>query len=550
MAKLKKRIHNKKTTIKKAIKRTNNHNQSHHTKTAEQQSRDNEMLKVMLGRPQQIIPGQTQQNDKLQQQIDTANRTLNNVIQENNSLKDQYRRITEQQDEHLRERRQIKSDIKMNEKLRAENERQFNEMEALEKRRGDLENAIRVFEERKATLKGETEIGGINKQIEEYKIQQRKIEEQYNALKAEMERNKVYNQLEEVKHDVKNKATELQALKNIMASAEYKNPNEALIRAYTDKLLKERELEHQRQINEIKNNIANTEAQKQAYENYVIELEKPTARLLRTEHKGKANEKKVYETEKLTGPSLKAQHEAKLAEQLKIKTDQEQELYKQKKRFESATNLQKQLVDAENANAEKMTELKIMNAHTQSPEFMRNLTDMEVQRSKLYNEQQQAQILEEKAKTQRRIVEMNARNEVKQAFDPSNTEAAAIAAQMNELGNQYISTLSQQSNAADVEIQRRRKVNEIGNLLEEIGNRYDSESSKQKAFENVFDLISAKTEGKLDREISNYSLENATKAVEFIGKISNIRPEYLVDDGQISGLKEHEDFLNFEWNPV
>ena len=550
MARLKKHIRKKKAIIKKQIKRTNNRNQSHNTKTAEQQSRDNEMLKVMLGRPQQIIPGQTQQNDKLQQQIDTANRTLNNVIQENNSLKDQYRRITEQQDEHLRERRQIKSDIKMNEKLRAENERQFNEMEALEKRRGDLENAIRVFEERKATLKGETEIGGINKQIEEYKIQQRKIEEQYNALKAEMERNKVYNQLEEVKHDVKNKATELQALKNIMASAEYKNPNEALIRAYTDKLLKERELEHQRQINEIKNNIANTEAQKQAYVNYIIELEKPTAKLLRTEHKGKANEKKVYETEKLTGPSLKAQHEAKLAEQLKIKTDQEQELYKQKKRFESATNLQKQLVDAENANAEKMTELKIMNAHTQSPEFIRNLTDMEVQRSKLYNEQQQAQMLEEQAKIQRRIVEMKARNEVKQAFDPSNTDAAAIAAQMNELGEQYITTLSQQSNANDVEIQRRRKVDEISNLLEEIGNRYDSESSKQKAWDNVFDLIGAKTEGKLDREISNYSLENATKAVEFIGKISNIGHELLIDDDQISGFKEHEDFLNFEWNPV
>ena len=68
-------------------------------------------------------------------------------------------------------------------------------------------------------------------------------------------------------------------------------------------------------------------------------------------------------------------------------------------------------------------------------------------------------------------------------------------------------------------MQRRRKVEEIGNLLEEIGNRYESESSKQKAFENVFDLISAKTEGKLDREISNYSLENATKAVGFLEKI-------------------------------
>ena len=76
MARLKKHIRKKKAIIRKQIKRTNNRNQSHNTKTAEQQSRDNEMLKVMLGRPQQIIPGQTQQNDKLQQQIETTNKAI------------------------------------------------------------------------------------------------------------------------------------------------------------------------------------------------------------------------------------------------------------------------------------------------------------------------------------------------------------------------------------------------------------------------------------------------------------------------------------------
>ena len=248
------------------------------------------------------------------------------------------------------------------------------------------------------------------------------------------------------------------------------------------------------------------------------------------------------------GPSKKEQYESQLAEQIKQKAEHDQELYKQQKRFDNATTLQKQLVDAENANAEKKTELKIMNTHTQSPEFKQKITDMEVQRSKLYNEQQQAQMLEEQAKIQRRIVEMKARNEVKQAFDPSNTDAAAIAAQINELGNQYITTLSQQSNADEIELQRRRKVDEIGNLLEEIGNRYDSESSKQKAWDNVFDLIGAKTEGKLDSEISNYSLENATKAVGFLEKIANIAPDLLLDDDQMALFKGSDDFKNYEWN--
>ena len=117
MAKLKKRVHKKKAVIKKRVHRTNNHNQSHNAKTSEQQSRDNEMLKVMLGRPQQVIPGQVQQNDKLQQQIDTANKALNDIIQDNNSLKDQYRRIKEQQQEHLRERRQTTADIRTEEKM-------------------------------------------------------------------------------------------------------------------------------------------------------------------------------------------------------------------------------------------------------------------------------------------------------------------------------------------------------------------------------------------------------------------------------------------------
>ena len=128
--------------------------------------------------------------------------------------------------------------------------------------------------------------------------------------------------------------------------------------------------------------------------------------------------------------------------------------------------------------------------------------------------------------------------------------AAAIAAQMNELGNQYITTLSQQSNTYDVEVQRRRKVEEIGNLLEGIGNSYENDSSRQKAWDNVFDLIGAKTEGKLDKEIANYSLENATKAVGFLEKISNIAPEYLVDDERMEMFKESPEFKDFEWNPV
>ena len=344
MAKLKKRVHKKKAVIKKRVHRTNNHNQSHNAKTSEQQSRDNEMLKVMLGRPQQVIPGQVQQNDKLQQQIDTANKALNDIIQDNNSLKDQYRRIKEQQQEHLHERRQTTADIRTEEKMLDEDERHFHDMEKLGERREELENRKRDLEKRKATVKGETEIGAINAQIEDIKHRERELDDEIKARRDEMERNRAYNMLEEVKRGVQDKADELRALNNIMASAAYKNPNEALIREYTNKLLKEREIKHKRQIMEIQDGIADANAQAQAYKNYVTELEKPTPIVHQVLNKGTPEEKIVYKKSEF-GPSLKEQYESQLAEQIKQKAEHDQELYKQQKQFDNAANLQKQLVD-------------------------------------------------------------------------------------------------------------------------------------------------------------------------------------------------------------
>ena len=60
----------KRRQIKKKIKRNAN---SNNKTTSEQQSRQNEMLKVMLSKPPQIIPGQTQANDKMQEKLDAMN---------------------------------------------------------------------------------------------------------------------------------------------------------------------------------------------------------------------------------------------------------------------------------------------------------------------------------------------------------------------------------------------------------------------------------------------------------------------------------------------
>ena len=68
MGRFKKRVQKK-----KAVKKVVHRKQTEQKKTPEQQARENEMLKMMLGRQQQIIPGQTQQNDKRNKMINYNN---------------------------------------------------------------------------------------------------------------------------------------------------------------------------------------------------------------------------------------------------------------------------------------------------------------------------------------------------------------------------------------------------------------------------------------------------------------------------------------------
>ena len=550
MARLKKHIRKKKAIIRKQIKRTNNRNQSHNTKTAEQQSRDNEMLKVMLGRPQQIIPGQTQQNDKLQQQIETTNKAIGDIKQENISLKNHLQFLRSQKEEAQREQHQIIQENNQREEIRDNAEQNFKRKEELQKRGKELDKQIEELNQRQKDLQGESEIGEINKQIDAIQLEKRKIEDEIKALKEKLSKNALYKRYEEEKLNVANLQAEQAALNNLLQSNEFKNPSAALTNILTKKLLEEQALNTKREVIKTQEEINHFASEKKAYEDYVKQYEQPTAKLLYTLDKGTAKEKKVYEKNNLTGPSLKAQDEASLAEQLVEKTKTEQELYTAKNKFDSARKLQREVINATTENKEKETELNIMSAYLKSEDFKQDLLNNELEKRKLYNEQQRQQLLETKANTSRQLTEINARNEIAQHFDPMNTKPDGVIAQINELGSEAIAQLSNINNALNVENQRRSKVKEFGDILDAITSKYENPVHAAKARQNVFNLIEHKTEGKLDDDIANYQLENITKAVEFGNKLLSLNAGVLINDDQFERFKDHPDFKNFQWKPI
>ena len=180
MTRNKKRILKKKQ-VKKQIKKkpvTNN------KPTSDQQSRQNEMLKVMLSKQPQIIPGQTQTNDKMQEKLDAMNKAYSIKMQE---LQNQ-RRVNESADETTT----LKTSI-----LRAEDE-------------------IRKLKDTKA----------INE--------------------AEFSKDKLRVALERAKEEKETLTAAIAAQEAAMKDESYINPKPALIEAQKDLMLKEAELQQQK----------------------------------------------------------------------------------------------------------------------------------------------------------------------------------------------------------------------------------------------------------------------------------------------------------------
>lgn len=542
MPRIKKRIQKKKTIIKKTIiKKTNKSNKGDNKKTPEQQSRENDMLKVMLGRQPQVIPGQTQQNDKIQQQIDTASKALIDIKNENTALRDHLRIMQNQISEHKQEQAKIKADNKLKEKQQAEEERHLKEMERHLDKKDKLDAAQMDLEARKKEYDETTEEGKVRKQIDKAKRETRKKESEIKDKRTEIEQNTLYNKLKEVEDQNKFLDAELEALKNVIESDKFKDPSKELKDALTKKMLKETERRQQIQITQRMEEIANINAEIYASKKYAREFETPQQKIVM------GKDGKELHT---TGPSQKEIYENQLAEQIKIKQKLSDELYYNKKLLESDATLKNKLTDEAMKNKEMNSELKIINKYRDSPDYKQKLIEIEHERNRVLKERERNDLFEKQLETKKRIDEMQARINMKKTFDPYNFDTATVAAQIDELTTNAEHVLTEQSKAMDVTVNRNRRIRDIENYMDKIAENYKNDNDKQKAFNNVLNLISLKTDGKLTQSINDYNLSNLTKASEFINMLSNVSPEILINEDQYERFLQTDDYKNFKWDTL
>ena len=566
MPRNKKRIQKKKTIIKKTIKKIIKHNHGkdisqtnktvQQTKTSEQQSRDNEMLKVMLGRQQQIIPGQTQQNDKYQQQLDTLNKLYNTQLKDNDTKKNQIAELKDMINDSRKEVKRIEDEARHQEKLNKQTEKNIKEREKAEERKEkaidkkeELEAAARKFDEK-------TEEGKYKKEMSEMDEKLRWFNRMGDKIDDEIKQNPVFTEYKKKKEELEIEKARVRALDEILNSKEYKGASEFLQKTNKELYLQQYRRQQTEEIIKKKIEISNIKAETKGQEAYIAELTKGRPEHVlnkdgsfRKDRNGGYIYKKDDEGKIIINndDNILNDYRKKMAEQISRKQEADIEHASVLERLENTTNVIKEankaLIDAENKERELMQARNII----ESEQYKNKLDQLAKLQDMVATKEAQNESNKQAIEQQKKIMELNARGIVLSNFDPSNTNPDAVQAQMGEYIEQIKGAWDSVFSNKQQEIERGNRINKLDEALSNVLNRYE-EGSRATANENLMRLINIKTRDKLMQDMKDWDIVNMNKGIEFINMINRFDPNLLLNDDDLNGFVEGEEFNEFKWD--
>lgn len=567
MARNKKRIQKKKTIIKKTIKKIIKHNIEHNkpsgsknetNKTAEQQARDNEMIKTMLARQQPIVQGQTQQNDKYQQQIDTLNKLYNTQLKDNETKKSQITELKNMLDDSKKEIRRIEDEAKHQAQINKQEEKNIKQQEAAKKRLEKELDKAEELEDKKREHDLATEEGKHQLKMEIADYHKRELERSIKDNKTQIEKNKLYNAFVEKKDELEVLETELASQNEILNSNNFKEPDKALIdvnkRIYLAKWKQQNNDERIKKEIEIGRIKAEKEGQQQYY-NKLIAGRKIHVLTKSGEWAKNTNGKDwLYEKDKdgnfkiNPDDNMLNDYRKQLAEQLRNKQESEIELQKYNMMIDNANKTIKEtnkaIIEAEN----EAESLKQMRKYYESRPFNDKLKIVEQQKQLTNDLEAKNENMKKQIELQKRIQEMEARGKVLAQFDPNNMSPDAIQAQMSEYVEQISRTQDDMITKQRQQLDKSRMLNDWNEVHDNIINRYENQEAKNHAHNNLFELIERKTEGKLTDDMVDWDAVNLGRAIEFANMINRFDPELLINTEKLDGFVNDKEFNDFKWD--
>ena len=198
----------------------------------------------------------------------------------------------------------------------------------------------------------------------------------------------------------------------------------------------------------------------------------------------------------------------------------------------------------------KLEEAKALKNVVESAEFKQQEEEIAKQRKQVAKKQEQAEALEKINADIKRVKTLEAQNKAISNFDLSNTNAETVAAQLETFADQ-VSSVIENGNSEMKENQRHEaQLNEFMKVLERNGERFGTDVSLAGfANNNLLQLITAKTKGKLPDDVADYSTGDLIKATEFGQMMLNLNTEFLTDEDRYNEFIESPEFKRFVWNP-
>ena len=556
MGRIKKRIIKKKANIKKNIKQSikRKPQQAEHKLTAEQQAKQNEMLKVMLARPQQIVPqGTSQQNDELRQKLDSITRQNTNQANENRELR---RLIAEGRAEQQR----LNDELRHEQEVNRQREQNIRQREAAEDRLHEERDRGQRLQERQDELDNSTEAGRHRQQMAELDTQIFNLSHERDQNEAQISNNELYQKLLRKQADVNFLTEAVSAQRDIMNSDDYKNPKPALKTAIFNEMQKQMEKENNDEIIKRNVNAMRMQAEMQAYQQYIDDYTKPSQKVQKRKQNGEllygsngsGKTFPIYEKDK-DGNDKKVSkaklHTDELAVQLKAQEEAQIELDRLKQEQENYKNQAREATRAKIANMNTQRELTQMKAYQESKGYLDRLNAIEKAKKEVELKQQQNQQAREMLEQDKRMKELDAQAKVAAEIDPLQADIAGLQTQIKELGknveSMYNRDLTTIQNSRELDAQRANMHSALDSLLD----RYTGDN-RRIANDNILELIKNKTNNALPDDLNDFSLYDLQRATDLMKLVNDRNPDLLLSPDELNKFTREETYKNFEWKNV
>ena len=568
MGRIRKRIIKKKAIIKKNIKQSikRKPQQAEHKLTSEQQAKQNEMLKVMLARPQQIVPqGTSQQNDELRQKLDSLTRQNTNQANENRELR---RLISEGRADQQR----INDEFRREQELNRQRDQNIRQREAAEDRLHEEQDRGQRLRERQDELDNSTEAGRHRQEMAELDTQIHNLSREREQNEAQISNNELYQKLLKKRADVDFLTESVSAQRDVINSNDYKNPKEALKKVLKDEIETIEEKKRNDGIIEKQRIIYMLEAERLAREKYIEDYTAPTQKVPELKKDGtpkmtgagagkstivykKLKDKNGNVVKDEKGKDMyekKSRHDIyteQIAQQIKTEEEMRMELDKLRQQQENykqqAHEFNQKAINIDNMQSE----LKQIKTYQESEVYLNRLNAIEKTKKEVEIKQQQNQHNKNMLELDKKMKALEVQSKVAAEFDPFQTTVAGVQTQIKSYGDNLKNILNSHliniQNSKELDIQREN----MHSVLESILDKYNGDD-RTAANNNILELIKNKTNSKLPDNIDEFSLYNLQRATDFMKLINERNSDLLLSPKELDKFIREDTYKNFEWNNV